>query len=224
MRRIIVHLGSKYEVLLSSTRPSRSSGEATKRDRVGIELVIGQKHGGVSLRWWPMTGLKVHIEVMISDKGLVALRAGNLALCLVSSPREFIDEVDLLVGRSRLRKLGSFQAEMLVADVILKADLGAELVAAALIIRPALKSCAAEIHLAADKAEALVCGAYMGVEVGFLGELLFALGVGACDSLSVLDSLSRVVHFHMLLQLPTSTGFEVAEQTVLVLLADMGLE
>lgn len=206
-------------------RPGVESGEViTENVLLSAKLCLGEEEGGVSLgsTAWSMVTLEVHIEVMVAEEGLAAVGACNILLGEVCDARDFVDEVRL--GSLYLGKLGALQAEVLVADMVLQTDLGAELVTAALVVVPANQPCTGYVDLSADEAEALVGGSDVGIEVGLLCELLDAVRVWASNRLSILDSLPGVVHLDVLLKLPSSGGLELAEHTVLVFLADVSLE
>lgn len=66
-----------------------------------------------------------------------------------------------------------------------------------------------------------MCGADMSVEVGLFRKLLGASCISAFNILSILDGLAGMVHLHMSLEVPARGGNEVAEQAVLMFLADV---
>lgn len=163
------------------------------------------------------------IEIEVPNEAFVAVRAAERLLRDVGDTGNVVDDV----GRVRLVRLGElwpFLAQVDEADVVLQADFGAELVAAALVVGPLLEPGARELDLAADEAEALVRGADVDVEVGLFGEFLVAARVGAGHRLAVLDRLARVVDLNVRFQLPERAGFVVAEQAVLVLLPHVRLQ
>lgn len=100
---------------------------------------------------------QVDLQVVVALEPLVAVGAKHSVLGLVREAGNLVDEGGrALAGAAWLGQLGALVAEVDEADVVVEADLGAKLGAAALVVGPGCELWPRGRHVATYEAEAFV--------------------------------------------------------------------
>lgn len=110
------------------------------------------------------------------------------------------------------------------ADMIFKPSPTDQSGAAALVDGPAFESRAGQFDFSTDEADTEMSRSDMGMKTGALSEFLAAALVAALVNPAVFDRLARMMHLDVKVQLPACRALVVAEDAVLMLLLDVGVE